>query len=135
MRNKTLFRLTVFQIIILLLFLFLTIGNEIIDIPHYIFNDIPTSYSQRYGEIIIEISIFVLIMGLQIVLFRRLYKRIRLLEGFIPVCASCKKIRNTKNEWEHMEEYITEHSLAKFSHSVCPECAKELYPNLLKNKK
>jgi hypothetical protein len=115
---------------ILLLFLLLTLGNEIIDIPHYIFNDTPTSYTQRSGEVFIELSIFSIVMALQIVLFRRLYKRIRLLEGFISICANCKKIRNLDNKWEQMEKYITEHSLAQFSHGICPDCAKELYSDV-----
>jgi len=130
MKNKTLLRLIISQLVVLLLFLFLTVGNEIIDVPHYLFNDTSTSYSQRLGEILIELSIFFTVMALQIVLFRRLYKRIRILEGFIPICANCKKIRNEENQWEQIEKYITQHSLAQFSHGVCPDCAKLLYPEL-----
>ena len=118
------------QFAVVLLFLFLTLGNEIFDIPHYLFNDAPTSYSQRIGEIIIELSIFVVVMTIQIRLFRKLYKRIRVLEGFIPICACCKKIRNDRDQWEEMEKYITKHSLAQFSHSICPSCARQLYPDL-----
>jgi uncharacterized protein with PIN domain len=68
-------------------------------------------------------------------LLRKLYKRIRLLEGFIPICAQCKKIRNKEDQWEQIEKYITQHSLAKFTHSLCPECARQLYPHLFKVKK
>ena len=130
MKNRTLRTLTVAQIIIVFLFLFLTLGNEIIDVPHYIFNDAPTLYSQRLGEIVIELFIFIIVLTIQIVLFRKLYKRIRLLEGFIPICANCKKIRNKEDKWEQMEKYITVHSLAQFSHSICPDCVKKLYPDL-----
>jgi hypothetical protein len=107
---------------VFLLFVFLTLSNEIMDIPHYVFGDAPTSYSQRLGEVLIELSIFMIIMAIQIVLFRVLYKRIRILEGFLPICANCKKIRNEENEWEQMEKYITQHSLSQFSHSICPAC-------------
>lgn len=55
---------------------------------------------------------------------------IRTLKGFIPICASCKKIRNDKGYWEQMEAYITRRSEAKFTHGVCPACAKKLYPQL-----
>lgn len=134
MKSKTLRTLTISQFAIILLFLFLTLGNEIVDIPHYAFRDAPTSYPQRYGEIIIELSIFCAVTLIQASLFRMLYKRIRLLEGFIPICANCKKIRNTQNQWERMEKYVTEHSLVQFSHGICPECAKELYPNFCKGK-
>jgi uncharacterized protein with PIN domain len=68
-------------------------------------------------------------MTVQILLFRKLYKRIRILEGFLPICANCKKIRTTDDQWEQMEKYIAQHSLAQFSHSICPECTRELYPD------
>jgi hypothetical protein len=130
MKSKTARVLTITQLFVIVLFLFLTVGNEIIDIPHYIFNDAPTSYSQRIGEIIIELSIFLIVMVLQIRLLKKLYKRIRILEGFLPICANCKKIRNAKDQWEEMEKYISKHSLARFSHSICPDCARQLYPDL-----
>ena len=134
MKNKTLRMLTISQVLVILLFLCLTLGNEIIDVPHYVFNDAPTSYSQRSGEIAIELSIFFTIVVMQIALFNKLYKRIRVLEGFIPICASCKKIRNAEDQWEQMEKYITQHSLAQFSHSICPDCARQLYPDLYNGK-
>jgi hypothetical protein len=133
MKDKTARMLIMAQIAVVILFLCLTLGNEIIDVPHYIFNDTPTSYSQRLGEIIIELSIFLIVMAIQIRLFRKLYKRIRILEGFIPICANCKKIRNSEEQWEEMEKYITRHSLAQFSHSICPSCARQLYPDLFEN--
>jgi hypothetical protein len=134
MKSKTVRMLVISQLAIALLFLCLTLGNEIIDVPHYVFSDVPTLYSQRFGEIIIELSIFFTVMAIQIVLFKRLYKRIRFLEGFIPICANCKKIRNTEDQWEQMEKYITEHSLAQFSHSICPDCSRKLYPDLYNDK-
>ena len=134
MKSKTIRLLTISQIAIVFLFLCLTLGNEIIDIPHHVFNDAPTLYSQRYGEIIIELIIFFIVVTIQILLFIKLYRRIRVLEGFIPICASCKKIRNTEDQWEQMEKYIAQHSLAKFSHSICPDCVKQLYPDFYKPK-
>ena len=47
------------------------------------------------------------------------------LHGFLPICSYCKKIRNTRNYWEQLESYITEHSNAEFSHSICPHCYDE----------
>ena len=55
---------------------------------------------------------------------------IKQLSGLLPVCSSCKKIRDEKGLWNQMEEYIRDHSEAEFSHSICPECAKKLYPDL-----
>ena len=55
---------------------------------------------------------------------RRALAEIKILEGILPICASCKKIRNQQSEWQQMEVYITAHSKAQFSHGLCPECAK-----------
>lgn len=129
MKNKTLRTIIISQSAIVFLFLLLTVGNEIVDVPHYVFGDEATVYSQRTGEIIIELFIFFVVLAIQIILFKNLYKRIRILEGFIPICANCKKIRNKKDQWQQMEEYISQHSLVQFSHGICPECAKKLYPD------
>ncbi len=51
--------------------------------------------------------------------------RTRRLEGIIPICAYCKKIRDDQNSWNQFEQYITDHSDALFSHGICPECAEE----------
>jgi CheY-like chemotaxis protein len=55
---------------------------------------------------------------------------IKTLSGIIPICASCKKIRNDSGYWEAVEDYIEHHSDAQFSHGVCPECSARLYPEL-----
>lgn len=51
--------------------------------------------------------------------------RVKRLEGTIPICSYCKKIRNQQQSWEQIEKYFTEHSDAIFTHGICPECAKE----------
>lgn len=56
---------------------------------------------------------------------------VKKLGGLLPICASCKKIRDDKGYWNQLEDYIRKHSEAEFSHSVCPECARKLYPELL----
>ncbi len=58
---------------------------------------------------------------------------IRTLSGLIPICSNCKKIRGDKGYWEHLEKYIQTHSDAKFSHGLCPECMKNLYPEFDKS--
>lgn len=55
---------------------------------------------------------------------------IKTLEGFLPICAWCKKIRNDDGYWEQLEHYISKHSKAKFSHGICEECIKEKYPEV-----
>ena len=60
-------------------------------------------------------------------------EKVNLLSGFLPICASCKKIRDDKGYWNQIESYIRDHSEVEFSHGICPECAQELYPQLQKN--
>jgi PAS domain S-box-containing protein len=59
---------------------------------------------------------------------KRALTEVRTLSGFLPICASCKKIRDDNGYWNQIESYIRDHSEAEFSHSICPDCAKELYP-------
>ncbi len=56
------------------------------------------------------------------------------LSGLLPICASCKKIRDDKGYWNQIESYISEHSEADFSHGLCPDCAIKLYPEFYKEK-
>lgn len=57
-------------------------------------------------------------------------ENVRRLEGLLPICSSCKKIRDDKGYWNAVESYIQKHSEAEFSHGICPECARKLYPGL-----
>ncbi|MEE9913464.1 MAG: PAS domain S-box protein [Deltaproteobacteria bacterium] len=54
---------------------------------------------------------------------------IKQLTGMLPICSSCKKIRTDEGYWEQIEVYIRDHSEAEFSHGLCPECAKKIYPD------
>jgi|GEM_PF-2399591 len=56
------------------------------------------------------------------------FNEIRILRGFLPICANCKKIKDSNGNWKQIEEYIHKHSEAKFSHGICPECTRNLYP-------
>ncbi len=56
---------------------------------------------------------------------------LKILSGLLPICASCKKIRDEKGYWKQIETYIQNHSEAEFTHSICQKCAKELYPDLV----
>ena len=59
---------------------------------------------------------------------------VKTLSGLLPICASCQKIRNDKGYWDRIETYIQAHSEATFSHSLCPDCARKLYPDLYKDR-
>lgn len=58
---------------------------------------------------------------------------VKTLSGLLPICASCKKIRDDTGYWRQIEEYISRHSKAEFTHGLCPECAKKLYPEYFKD--
>ena len=61
---------------------------------------------------------------------QRALREVKVLRGLIPICASCKKIRNDGGFWQQLEEYIGEHSEAEFSHGLCQPCLKKLYPGV-----
>lgn len=56
--------------------------------------------------------------------------KVNTLSGLLPICASCKKIRDDRGYWSQIELYISKHSEAEFSHGLCPECARRLYPQI-----
>ena len=63
-------------------------------------------------------------------------REVRTLSGLLPICASCKRIRNDdSSNWQPIEAYIASHSDADFTHGICPECADRLYPELNLNKR
>lgn len=58
-------------------------------------------------------------------------REVKTLSGLLPICASCKRIRNQDNSgWQQIEDYIANHSEADFTHGICPDCAHQLYPEL-----
>jgi len=65
---------------------------------------------------------------------REALTEVKKLSGLVPICAACKKIRDDQGYWQEVEAYISEHSEARFSHSVCPQCAKRLYPEFFPEK-
>lgn len=56
--------------------------------------------------------------------------KIKRLRGLLPICANCKKIRDDQGHWQDVAVYIRNHSEADFSHGICPDCLKKLYPDL-----
>jgi len=54
--------------------------------------------------------------------------KIRTLSGLLPICASCKKIRDDHGYWSQVEQYLSEHTDVRFSHGLCPDCVKKFFP-------
>jgi hypothetical protein len=59
---------------------------------------------------------------------QQVFEQIRKFGGFLPICASCKKIRDDDGRWQQLEAEVLQQAQAEFSHGICPECAQRLYP-------
>lgn len=104
--------------------------GEIIDIPHIAFNFEATPIN--YVESLYETAFNIVLLSFVLVVTRRLFKKIRHLEGMLAVCSFCKKIR-VKDEWVPIETYIQHNSEATFTHSYCPECVRKNFGELFEN--
>lgn len=58
----------------------------------------------------------------------RALEEVKTLRGILPICSSCKKIRDDSGYWNQIESYLRSHSDVEFSHGICPDCMKKLYP-------
>jgi transcriptional regulator with GAF, ATPase, and Fis domain len=65
-----------------------------------------------------------------IVQLQKALSEVKQLSGLLPICASCKKIRDDKGYWNQIETYIRDRSEAEFTHGICPDCFKKLYPDI-----
>ena len=70
-----------------------------------------------------------------IVKLQKALSEIKILSGFLPICSSCHKIRDDQGYWNRIEAYISSHSEVQFSHGICPDCDKKLYPELFNKDK
>jgi hypothetical protein len=71
-----------------------------------------------------------IIAGNSISLLQDALQDVKVLKGFLPICAQCKNIRDDQGYWNKVEKYISCHSEAIFTHGICPKCANDLYPDL-----
>jgi hypothetical protein len=81
------------------------------------------------GIRIVVLGAFAVLIG-SAVRARVLSKEIRVLRGILPICSFCNRIHTKDGHWVRVDAYIAEHSEAQFSHGLCPECAREHYPEL-----
>ena len=66
-------------------------------------------------------------IGLDLTELESMREQVKVLQGLIPICAHCKKIRNDQGFWTQLEAYLAEHSEADFTHGICPECLKQYF--------
>jgi hypothetical protein len=110
-----------------LLLIFINIDDEYL-IPKLMDESVPWSPATMAG--VLDSLWVVFLMGLALYIQSKYLQKIRLLEGILSVCANCKKIRDGKEHWSPIEEYIQERTHADFSHTICPDCGVKLYGEL-----
>jgi transcriptional regulator with GAF, ATPase, and Fis domain len=90
------------------------------------------AFGNRYEKVllefrdVIETHLSLLVANEQL---RKALAEVKILRGMLPICSICKNVRDDKGYWEKIESYIQQHSEARFSHSICPDCAKKHYPD------
>ncbi len=131
-RNKIIARAISYQLIGYGILLFLITGDELFDFPHNIFGAPATPIN--WAEVYIEGSYIIVLCAFTLYLSFRFLNRIKFLEGFLPICSYCKKIRKG-NEWTSLEKYMLDHSEALFSHGLCPDCGEKHYGEYLADPK
>ena len=100
-------------------------GESLLDL---LFFDVPNNALYFRSVILFLFIIFGLIVGNTISRLEEALQNVKTLTGFLPICANCKKIRDDEGYWQQIEEYIMDHSEVDFTHSICNECVKKLYP-------
>lgn len=122
LRKSRIVRYQIIAFISLISFIWM---GEVLDLPGHLWG---TTTPVNWRESLLETIVTIFVGTVCILYTRHLLKRIRSLEGMLPVCARCKRIRDVNGEWHSMETYISKRSEAEFTHGICPECAKALYP-------
>lgn len=131
-KHKITARAIVYQLIGYGILLFLITGDEVFDFPHTVFGGIATPIN--WAEVVIEGTYIIVLGAFTIFLTLNFLKRIKFLEGFLPICSYCKKVRKG-DEWTSLEKYMSDHSEALLSHSLCPECYEKYHGEYLHHNK
>jgi hypothetical protein len=90
---------------------------------------LPSSWVLETIDTAVDVAILI---GFSLLVYRlrEQQRAIRVLQGMLPICAFCKKIRDEGGQWRQLESFITERSGARFSHTFCQECAQKHYPSM-----
>ena len=103
-------------------------ANELFDLPHHVLGAPVTDINWR--EACLETLCILILAGTVLLLTFRFLKHVKYLEGFLVVCAFCKKIRLDEDTWVPIEQFVREGAEVEFSHSYCPECLQRHYGRL-----
>lgn len=103
---------------------------------HFFWNDSESIYFSVSNSLIyiFALCFYVFLIKKITTMNKSLERKVKVLEGILPICPTCNKIRSESGEYEELEKYISEHSEAVFSHGLCNNCAKEFYPKYFKDK-
>ena len=98
--------------------------DEVIDLPNLLMGAELTPVN--WQEALLE-SVFVALLGVLMISYtRKLLRRVRILEGLLSICSSCKMIKDAKGNWHQLETFIRDKSEAEFTHGLCPNCYSRL---------
>ncbi len=119
------YRVLLYQALGFLLVTGLVWVDELADLPHNLLGAAARPPNYREG-ILESCAVFILALG-TLLWTRRALMEIRYLEGFLPMCSFCKRIR-VEDRWVPIDQYVTDHSAAVVSHGLCPDCLRRNYP-------
>ena len=106
--------------------------SELLDIPFLLLDAEATPVNWRESLLL---TFIIIPLAVALIYYTRMvFSRMKYLEGFLPICASCKMIRDDQGHWQQMESYIHSRSEVQFSHGICPNCAEKLYPTFFNGK-
>lgn len=100
--------------------------DELLDLPHRLLGAPPTPVN--WHESVLESVLVAALAAAVCRVTARLLARLRHLEGILPICSACKKIRDGQGAWHAVESYVAERTEAEFSHGICPDCMRRMYP-------
>lgn len=105
----------------------LAIALPLVRLPffYYIWH-VPSSWALEFADTVVDVVVL-LVLAQMISYIARQRRELHLLEGMLPICGFCKRIRDESGEWRQLERYIAEHTEAQFSHTFCPDCGKRHY--------
>lgn len=107
----------------------LAVGLPLLRLSFFATWPLPSSWGMAVADALID----VVILGVTAALIDRMVRQemeLRALQGLLPICSFCKRIRDEAGEWRQLEAYIAARSAARFSHTFCQECGRVHYPEL-----
>ena len=126
-RSRLLQHVVSLEIVAFLGMFAIILADELFDLPHWVIGAPVTQ--ANWAELVTETLFLGLLAGVVLLFSIRSLQRIRHLEGFLRICSLCKRV-SVDDQWVPVERFVSDHSEAVFSHSLCPECIHEHYGDM-----